>query len=52
VATRSRDLAAAGAGRWSSWGNDPRRSPDEARLARVVKEAFEVMWTEFEGAAS
>ena len=52
VAARSRDTAAAGASRWSSWGNDPRRNPNEARLARVVKEAFEVMWTEFEGVVS
>ncbi|MDO9176194.1 MAG: hypothetical protein Q7V62_15405, partial [Actinomycetota bacterium] len=50
VATRSRDIAADGAARWSTWGNDARRSPAEARLARVVKEAFEVMWHEFEGA--
>jgi len=50
VATRSREIAAAGAARWSSWGNDPRRSPEEARLARIVKEAYEVMWAEFDGA--
>lgn len=50
VAARSRDIAADGAARWSTWGNDARRSPNEARLARVVKEAFEVMWHEFEGA--
>lgn len=52
VATRSRETASAGASRWAAWGNDPRRSPDEARLARVVKEAYEVMWTEFDGYAS
>jgi hypothetical protein len=56
VASRSQEVAAAGAARWSSWGNDPRRSPGEARLARVVKEAYELMWSEFDrapnGAAS
>ncbi len=43
-----RDAAAAGATRWASWGNDPRRSPAEARMARIVKEAFEATWFEFE----
>jgi hypothetical protein len=38
--------------RWSTWENDPRRSPLESRLARVMKEAFEMMWSEFDGAAS
>ena len=52
VATRSRDAAATGAMRWSSWENDPRRSPMESRLARVMKEAFEMMWSQFDGVAS
>ncbi len=44
AAARSSDVARAGAARWATWGNDARRSPDEARHARVVKEAFEVMF--------
>lgn len=50
VANRSREAAADGAARWSGWGNDPRRSPTESRMARVVKEAYEAMWHEFEAA--
>ncbi|MCB0980635.1 MAG: dynamin family protein [Acidimicrobiaceae bacterium] len=46
-----RDAAAAGAARWSAWGNDSRRSPNESRMARMVKEAFESMWLEFERGA-
>ncbi|MGD9792131.1 MAG: dynamin family protein [Acidimicrobiia bacterium] len=38
-----------GAARWGTWGNDARRSPAEARMARVVKEAFEVLWSQFDG---
>ncbi|MFN8104830.1 MAG: dynamin family protein [Acidimicrobiia bacterium] len=30
---------------WGSWGGDPRRSPLEARHARRVKEAYELLWT-------
>jgi hypothetical protein len=45
-------VAAGGAARWSAWGNDARRSPQEGRMARIVKEAYEAMWQEFEGAAS
>lgn len=52
VAGRSREVAAGGAARWSAWGNDARRSPQEGRMARIVKEAYEAMWQEFEGAAS
>jgi len=52
VASRSRDVAAGGASRWSAWGNDARRSPQDSRMARIVKEAYEAMWQEFEGAAS
>jgi hypothetical protein len=52
VARRGRDAAVEGAMRWSTWENDPRRSPLESRLARVMKEAFEMMWSEFDGAAS
>lgn len=51
-AGRSRDAASAGAARWSAWENDPRRSPMESRLARVMKEAYEMMWSEFDGVAS
>lgn len=49
ISGRSRETASAGAARWASWGNDARRSPDESRLARIVKEAYEVMWTELVG---
>jgi len=42
--TLSRAAAAAGAARWGKWGSDPRRSPDEARHARVIKTAFELRW--------
>ncbi len=52
VATRSRETASAGAMRWSMWVNDPRRSPAEVRLARAMKEAFEMMWAELGEAAS
>lgn len=30
---------------WGRWGQDPRRSPAEARHARMVKEAYELLWT-------
>lgn len=30
---------------WGRWGQDPRRSPQEARHARLVKEAYELLWT-------
>lgn len=40
----SRAAAAEGASRWGAWGTDPRRSPDEARHARVMKAAFELRW--------
>jgi len=36
--------ALAGAARWGAWGNDPRRRPADARRARSVKEAYEVLW--------
>jgi hypothetical protein len=49
--TTDREVAAAGASRWAMWGNDARRAPDEARLARIVKEAYEVRWAEL-GATS
>lgn len=48
VAGDAKAGAAAGAARWSGWGNDPRRSPGEARMARVVKDAFEAVWFELE----
>lgn len=34
---------------WGRWGGDPRRSPIEARHARMVKEAYELLWTEVSG---
>lgn len=40
----SKPTAAAGASRWARWGTDPRRSPDEAGHARVMKTAFELRW--------
>lgn len=39
--------ALAGASRWGAWGNDPRRRPADARRARAVKEAYEVLWSEY-----
>ncbi len=42
------EAARDGAMRWAAWGNDPRRSPTEARHARTVKEAFELAWSELE----
>ncbi len=41
----TREEASAGAARWGAWGNDPRRSPEEARHARAVKAAFELLWS-------
>jgi hypothetical protein len=29
---------------WTAYGNDPRRSPDERRLADDVREAYELIW--------
>lgn len=34
------------AARWGKWGNDPRRRPADARRARAVKEAYELLWSE------
>lgn len=51
VAGRSSEAAAAGAKRWAAWENDPRRSPVESRLARVMKEGYEMMWSEFDEVA-
>lgn len=34
------------AARWGRWGNDARRRPADARRARSVKEAYEVLWSE------
>lgn len=48
AAGTGREVAAAGASRWATWGNDPRRSPLEARLARIVKDAFESSWAELD----
>jgi hypothetical protein len=39
-----RQRAVAGAVRWGTWGTDPRRSPEEARAARIMKAAFELEW--------
>lgn len=38
--------ALAGAARWGTWGNDPRRRPADARRARSVKEAYELLWNQ------
>ncbi|MGE0140990.1 MAG: dynamin family protein [Ilumatobacteraceae bacterium] len=46
VQGRTQEVAAAGAARWANWGNDPRRSPDESRFARIVKETYELMWSD------
>ncbi|MFN8021081.1 MAG: dynamin family protein [Acidimicrobiales bacterium] len=40
----SRADAAARAARWATWGADPRRSPEQARGARVMKTAYELRW--------
>lgn len=37
--------AQAGAARWGRWGNDPRRHPFDARRARVIKTAYELLWS-------
>lgn len=39
----ARAEAMAGAARWARFGQDPRRSPAEARHARTVKQAFELV---------
>lgn len=44
AATPARADAAAGAARWAAWGQDPRRSPDETRCARVMQTAYELRW--------
>lgn len=41
-------LALAGAARWGRLANDPRRRPVDARRARSVKEAYEMIWHEAE----
>jgi hypothetical protein len=41
-AARARDRAA----RWGAFANDIRRSPTEARLAREVKQCFELLWAD------
>ena len=38
------EAALAGASRWGRFANDPRRSPADAHRARVVKEAYELLW--------
>lgn len=43
-ASADRHEAELAARRWAVWGADPRRSPDEARLARVMKTAHELDW--------
>jgi hypothetical protein len=37
---------------WGAWANDPRRSPNAARLGRIVKQAYEVLYTQVAEAAS
>lgn len=41
-AARARDRAVL----WGTFGNDIRRSPGEARLAREVKQCFELLWAD------
>jgi hypothetical protein len=49
IASEAGTVSAAGASRWLTWMNDPRRSPDEVRYGRAVKEAFELLWNTFDG---
>lgn len=44
--------ALSGAKRWAMWGNDPRRKPLDARRARAVKEAYEVLWSDHASVAA
>lgn len=43
--------ALAAATRWGAWAQDPRRSPDEARLGRIAKEAYEVLYAQVSDAS-
>lgn len=45
------EAALRGASRWGTFANDPRRSPADAYRARVVKEAYELMWQQASAAA-
>lgn len=38
--------ALAGAAQWGRFANDPRRRPLDARRAREVKEAYEILWSQ------
>ena len=40
------DAALLAAARWGRIANDPRRRPADVRRARVVKEAYEMIWDE------
>ena len=42
----AREAAVSGAGRWARFGQDPRRAPIEARPARIVKQAYELLLAE------
>jgi hypothetical protein len=42
VAASARDRA----GQWGTFGNDIRRSPAETRLARAVKQCYELLWAD------
>lgn len=46
------EAALAGASRWGTFANDPRRRPLDARRARAVKEAYELLWATSTEAAS
>jgi hypothetical protein len=34
---------------WTAYGNDPRRSPDERRMADDIREAYELLWDQAQG---
>lgn len=48
VSTRAHapQLALEGASRWGTWIQDPRRAPSDARYGNIVKEAYEVLYTQ------
>lgn len=50
-ADEARQAAARGASVWGRFANDPRRRPPDARRARAVKEAYELLWAELDGGA-
>lgn len=48
----AKQAAVVGASRWGKFANDPRRRPPDARRARAVKEAYELLWAELTGAGA